>query len=128
MEKERLTERQKRFADYFLELGNAKQAAAKAGLNEKYSSALRKKPAVKAYIEERLKQMANERIATATEVLEYLTGVMRGVYEEGKAGDKNAAARMKAAELLGKRYGVFAEDIASACLPTPVVVDDIKER
>ena len=62
------------------------------------------------------------RVATAREVLEYLTDVMRGDAEpEGRSG--SATPRMKAAELLGKRLGVFNETPAVPAMP--VIVDDI---
>lgn len=79
---EKLNERRKKFADYYLELGNATQAAIKAGYSEKtaYSIGQRllKNPEVKAYIDRRRKEMENERIAGAREVLETLTEVLRG--------------------------------------------------
>lgn len=55
--------------------------------------------------------------ASANEVLEFLTRVMRG--EEGGGGQ----ASMKAAELLGKRMGLFER--AGDELPPPVIVDDV---
>ncbi|MCL2083202.1 MAG: hypothetical protein FWH04_08240 [Oscillospiraceae bacterium] len=39
--------------------------------------------------------------AKPEEVVEYLTEVMRG--------DTSSSARLKAAELLGKKYGIFSE-------------------
>ena len=57
------------------------------------------------------------RVASEEEILVYLTGVMRG-------GEGTAA--MKAAELLGKRLGLFVE--REEALPAPVIVDDVRER
>ena len=112
-----LTERQKRFADYYLETGNASRAAERAGYCVKYSVRLRRQPAVKEYLKGRLEALDNQSVASADEVLEYLTGVMR---------DGEGAAAMKAAELLGKRMGLFSEREES--LPAPVIVDDIPEE
>ena len=112
-----ITERQKRFADYYLETGNAAEAARRAGFTAKYGRALKNKPAVKAYIDGRITDLDAARMASADEVLGYLTRVMRG--EEGGGGQ----AAMKAAELLGKRLGLFAEKAEE--LPAPVIVDDI---
>jgi len=122
-----LTERQKRFADYYLETGNASRAAVMAGYSKNYAPAVKKQPAVEMYLHERLGQLDAERVAGMEEVLEYLTKVMRGeMEEEGKRGEKGAAARMKAAELLGKRLGLFAD--GGAQRPEPVlVVDDVPE-
>ena len=55
-------------------------------------------------------------IADGQEILEFLTGVMRG------DGDSSAQT-MKAAELLGKRMGLFAEKTDPP--PAPVIIDDI---
>lgn len=123
-----LTERQKRFADYYIELGNACQAASKAGFNRNYGAMLKQNSVVKAYIEQRLSQLDDQRIATAREVLTYLTGVMRGDEpdaEDGKKGDRTS--RMKAAELLGKRLGIFNEQTGTID-SAPVIVDDIGDK
>lgn len=113
----KLTERQKRFADYYLELGNAVRAAEKAGYSPRSAATVKRQPAVKAYLDARLAQMDQARVASADEVLEYLTNVLRG---EAGGGGQSA---MKAAELLGKRLGLFAEQGES--LPAPVIIDDI---
>lgn len=73
----KLTEKQKRFADYYIELGNATQAAIKAGYSSKYAntnaSKLLQNTTIKAYIDERLEQLASERIMSAQEILERLS-------------------------------------------------------
>lgn len=61
------------------------------------------------------------RVASAAEVLEYLTDVLRGEAEgEGRGA---SSPRMKAAELLGKRLGLFNE--AQEQTPAPVIIDDV---
>ena len=55
-------------------------------------------------------------VGTADEVLEFLTGVMRGE-ESGNAQN------MKAAELLGKRFGLFNEQAGER--PPPMIIDDV---
>lgn len=125
MAEAKLTERQKRFADYYLELGNARQAAKRAGYSEDYGAQVMRNTAVRRYLESRLAQMDDVRVASAQEVLEYLTDVMRGdLDEDGKKGDRAATPRMKAAELLGKRLGIFNE-ISEGKLQLPVIIDDI---
>ena len=58
-------------------------------------------------------------VADANEVLEFLSSVMRGELD-------GATARMKAAELLGKRLGAFNTEVTAAEAAGPVVlVDDI---
>lgn len=117
----KLNERQQKFADYYLELGNATQAAIKAGYSEKtaYSIGQRllKHPEVKAYLDQRRKELEGERVAGTQEVMEMLTEVLRGNVtsekrEESEDGVKRTTEgtqvrdRLRAAELLGKRYGL----------------------
>ena len=118
-----MTEKQKRFCDFYIETGNAKEAAIRAGYSEKTAKQIGQenltKPDLRAYIDERLAELKNERTADAQEVLEYLTAVMRGEYKEatligvGEGAqavvdiDVGAKDRLKAAELLGKRHALF---------------------
>ena len=137
----RLNERQKRFVDYFIELGNATQAAIRAGYSEKTAnrtgSENLSKPYIRAYIDKRLLEIESERIASAEEVMRFLTSTMRGEvretvpilcgngYQELKEKDPGVKERLKAAELLGKRYGVFTENISVDTAVT--IVDDVPE-
>ena len=127
----KLTEKQKRFCDEYLIDLNATQAAIRAGYSKKTAFTIGnenlKKPYIKDYIDERLKQLEDERIAKADEVLKYLTKGMRQelteevVVTEG-IGDGCSEARIvtkkislkdsnKCAELLGKRYRLFTEKV-----------------
>lgn len=119
----RLTERQRRFADLYLQLGNAAEAAERAGFKRSYAQAAKQRPAVRAYIESRLEEARARDVASADEVLKFLTDVMRGEYD-GEKPEKNSSPRMKAAELLGRRLGVFAE-VNHLLRQPPVLVDDI---
>jgi phage terminase small subunit len=123
----KLTAKQKRFCDEYLIDCNATQAAIRAGYSERtaYSTGNEnlKKPELKTYIEEQLEKMHNEKTADAQEVLEYLTAVMRGQHTEQTLQlvgegvqsiadiDVSAKERLKAAELLGKRYGLFTDKL-----------------
>lgn len=122
-----MTEKQKRFCDFYIETGNAKEAAIRAGYSEKTAKQIGQenliKPDLRAYIDERLAELKNERTADAQEVLEYLTAVMRGEYKEatligvGEGAqavvdiDVGAKDRLKAAELLGKRHALFTDKV-----------------
>nr|DAS87693.1 MAG TPA: Terminase small subunit [Caudoviricetes sp.]DAY21784.1 MAG TPA: Terminase small subunit [Caudoviricetes sp.] len=127
----KLTEKQKRFADYYIETGNATESARRAGykgknLNNVASENLAK-VGVKRYIDEKLKVLENERTASAKEVLEFLTKSMRGELDEETVvvegtGDGTSEARIikkqiglreriKSAELLGKRYRLFTDKV-----------------
>ncbi|MEZ7717783.1 terminase small subunit [Leptotrichia wadei] len=127
----KLTEKQKRFADYYIETGNATESARRAGykgknLNNVASENLAK-VGVKSYIDEKLKILQDERTASAKEVLEFLTKSMRGELDEEivvveGTGDGTSEARkikkqiglrerIKSAELLGKRYRLFTDKV-----------------
>ena len=122
----KLTQRQRKFADLYLELGNASEAAEQAGFKRSYAQGAKRQPAVQAYMDSRLKEAQNRNIASADEVLSFLTDVMRGAYD-GEKPEKNSSPRMKAAELLGKRLGIFTDVNSVLRQETPVLVDDIPE-
>lgn len=137
----KLTEKQKRFADEYIISGNATQAAIKAGYSKKTARFVAAenltKPNIKNYIDERLEELKSERTADAQEVLEYLTSVMRGnETEEVLIGvgegmqstiqkEVGAKDRLKAAELLGKRFALFTDKTEVAVSEIPTFVDDI---
>lgn len=119
--------KQKRFCDEYLVDCNATQAAIRAGYSKKTARQTGQenlsKPDIKTYIDERLEQMHNEKTADAQEVLEYLTSVLRGESSSSVlslCGDgcqtvvvkpPDEKERLKAAELIGKRYGLFKDNI-----------------
>ena len=130
----KLTEKQKRFVDYFIETGNASEAARRAGYSKGSITTANKwiipknpqfKPDLYEAIGKRLQELKNKRTATLSEVLEFMTAVMRGevaediVVTEG-TGDgcsearlmqKQASARdrLEAAKALEKRFGRFID-------------------
>ena len=120
-----LTLKQKKFADEYIISGNATESAIKAGYSSKYAntnvSKLLQNTTIKSYIDERLAQLESEKIADQQEVLKYLSAVMRGEMTEqtlksvGESGqviteiDVGAKDRIKAAELLGKRYRLWTD-------------------
>lgn len=146
----KLTERQKAFCDYYIETLNATEAYKKAGYRAKNDNTaavnanrLLRNTKVKNYIDKRLKEIGNERIADAKEVLEYLTSVMRGeitetryiaVYDregsfvEEKERSPSVRDRNKAAELLAKRYGLLNENINLTAEMAVKIVDDIDDE
>ena len=127
----KLTIKQQRFADEYIISGNATDAAIKAGYAKRaaYQQGAEnlKKPHIREYIDERLETINSAKIADQTEVLQYLTSVMRGTSQSAVVviegdGDGVSSARLmdktpdekeklKAAELLGKRYGAFTEKV-----------------
>ena len=113
-----MTERQKRFAEFYLETGNARQSAIRAGYSAGYAEHVKRQRGVKEYLEIRIDGMDRKRIASADEVLQFLTGVMRGDEKD----EKGATLRMKAAEMISRRLGYEEAGYAG---PAAVIVDDI---
>ena len=101
------------FAEEWLKTTNATQSAIKAGYSERtaYSagSRLLKKVDVKQYIDERLAEMQENSIADTNEVMQFLSSTMRGDIPDQFGLDPALNDRLKAAELLGKRYKLFTD-------------------
>lgn len=101
------------FAEEWLKTTNATQSAIKAGYSERtaYSagSRLLKKVDVKQYIDERLAEMKENSIADTDEVMQFLSSTMRGDIPDQFGLDPALNDRIKAAELLGKRYKMFTD-------------------
>ena len=130
----KMTVKQKRFCDEYLIDLNATQAAIRAGYSEKNARNIASenlaKPNIKQYIDERMAEKESALIADQNEVLKYLTSVLRGESEseivvvegtgdgcsEARAMQKapDEKERLKAAELLGKRYGLYTEKVEQA--------------
>lgn len=126
-----MTAKQKRFCDEYLIDLNATQAAIRAGYSKRTANRIGtenlSKPVIRAYIDERMKEKESELIADQDEVLRYLTSVLRGdsqgteIVVEGTGEGCSAARtitkepsekdRLRAAELLGKRYGLYTDKI-----------------
>ncbi len=143
-----MNSKQKKFADEYLVDCNATQAAIRAGYSEKTARSIGQRMLtnvdIKSYIEEELEKLHNEKIADATEVMKYLTAVLRGeakseiVVVEAEDGCSYAKhiqkkpdekERLKAAELLGKRYGMFKDNVKITGA-IPVIIsgeDDLEE-
>ena len=146
----RLTENQKKFCDEYLIDCNATRAykavyktCKKDETASACSSKLLRNAKVKKYIDEQLAKINSEKIADAEEVMEYLTSVMRGesqaeivVVERCEDGVTSAVKvsknpdekeRLKAAELLGKRFGLFREKISSDTGQKITFVEDLSD-
>lgn len=102
------------------------------------------KPEVRAAIDARMAEKEKELIADQDEILRYLTSVMRGqtqaeVVVVENTGDFSSRARtmrkapdekerLKAAELLGKRYGLYTENVSLEGPAKVVIVDDLADE
>ena len=131
--KEKLTPKQKAFCEFYIETGNATEAAKKAGykgqnLNRIGTENL-SKLVIKKYLEKRISELDSKRIANADEVLEYLTKVMRGQEKDQFGLEISIQDRTKAAELLGKRYRLFTDKVqVEGTVPVMIVGEDNLEE
>lgn len=144
-----MTDKERKFADEYLIDCNATRAYKAAYPNIKnegsaktLGSKLLSKVNVREYIDEKLNEISSAKIADATEVIQYLTSVLRGeskaeiVVIEGQGDGYSDARRMskapdekerlKAAELLGKRYGIFNDKVKLEVEPV-TIVNDLRE-
>ena len=101
-----LTPKQKAFADYYLECGNATEAAKRAGYKQPHVQGSQNlgKLSISQYIAERQKQIEDERIADISEVLRFFTSVMRGEIKDQFEFEASLADRLYAGKELMKRY------------------------
>lgn len=139
-----MTEKQKLFADEYLIDLNATRAYKAVYKNCKNDNAaaacaakLLRNPKVKKYIDERLEEIKSQKIADAQEVMEYLTSVMRGEsnsevlrfigdgYQETTSKAPDEKEKLKAAELLGKRYGLFKDSKDDAAKEVLSKLDEV---
>lgn len=144
----KLTSKQQRFCDEYLIDLNATQAAIRAGYSKKTAAVIAtenlRKPNLKEYIDARMAEKEKALIADQDEVLKYLTSVLRGTstsseivvegqgdgYSEARIITKGPSEkdRLKAAELIGKRYGLYTEKVeAEVVLPVFSGEDDLEE-
>lgn len=146
-----MTEKQKIFCDEYLIDLNATRAYKVAYPNVKKDEVARANGSrllananVRKYIDEQLEEMHNKRTANAQEVIEYLTRVLRGESESTEVviegiGEGCSEARtikkkpsekdrLKAAELIGKRYGLWKEKIDVGIKPIVLMgYDDVED-
>ena len=103
-----LSPKQKAWCDYYIESGNGIEAAKKAGYKSPKNSAEdnRNKPACIQYIDARMRPTEEKRIASADEVLQFLTDVMLGKVKDQFGLDASLQDRTNAAKELMKRYAV----------------------
>jgi phage terminase small subunit len=110
-----MTEQQRAFADYFLETGNQTESAKRAGYSEKtaYSQGNRllKKVEIKEYIRQRMQPTIDKRIATADDVLIFLTAGMNGEIKDQFGLDPSLSDRINCAKELLKRFTAIQDKV-----------------
>lgn len=141
----KLNVRQKVFCEFYVASGNATESAIKAGYSKRTAKSIGQRLLtfvdIKKYIDELMQKLESERIASAEEVLQNLTAMMRGeiqeevVVVEGEGDGVSSARiikkqvsakeRIKAAELLGKRHALFTDKTKiEGTLPVMIVGED----
>ena len=115
-----LTPKQKAFADYYIECGNATEAARKAGYKEESCRTIGcqnlTKRNISAYIAARMQAQNEARVASADEVLQFFSSVMRGEVKDQFGLDAALSDRLNAGKELMKRYAA-ADNSARADVP-----------
>lgn len=128
-----MNEKQRAFADYYVETGNGSESYKRAYTSCKSDATARTNASklltnanVLNYIKERMAEKEAKRIASQDEVLSFLTAVMRGEVMDQLGFETPVKERNKAAELLGKRYVLWTEKVEHSGDVGVTITDDIK--
>lgn len=104
----KLTPKQKAFADEYIICGNATEAARRAGYSKKTARQIGTenltKPSISAYIAERMRPIEQRRIATADDVLMFLTRVINGEEKDAFGLDVSVQDKISAGKEILKRH------------------------
>ena len=102
-----LTPLEAKFIDLYIETGNQRQSVIQAGYKTKapgqYANTLLKKSYIALEIQYRLEQLEEAKTASAKEILEFYTRVMRGEETDQFGLETPISERLKAANELAKR-------------------------
>ena len=102
----RLTPQEDKFINSYIKSGNATQAVIEAGYKTKaaykYASALLRRDGVALEIQARMKAIEDKKIASATEILQFYTSVMRGEVLDQFGIEASLDTRIKSANELAK--------------------------
>ncbi|MCD5515769.1 terminase small subunit [Lactobacillus delbrueckii subsp. lactis] len=134
----KLTIKQKKFADEYIRLGNSTQAAIKAGYSQKTARQIGadnlSKVYIREYINKKMDALDKEKTMQIKEIMEELTSIARGELKEERL-DKDGnivetrplfADRIKAMDMLGKRYGMW-NGMAQEAASQTVIIDDMTD-
>lgn len=121
---EKLNIRQKKFAEYYAQSGNAADSAVKAGYSEKYAAQntdkLLKNTNISNYIKELFEKAKDERILTAKDRQVMLSDIAR---------DKEnfAADRIRAVDTLNKMTGEYTVKVDTTVRTSPKLADVLSQ-
>lgn len=133
-----LTGKQARFVQEYVKDWNTTAAAKRLGIKAGTAAQYLNRPAVQKRIAQIREEMDRSAVATAEEVAQYLTRVMRGIETEpvmkgvgvGMQTEiqqqVKAKDRLKAAEMLGKHYGMFTDKVEMSGNVPVLIVDDLE--
>lgn len=128
----KLTTKQKNFCEYYLQTGNATEAARLAGYSEKTARVIGtenlSKPAISEYIAGRRAEMDKTLIADSDEVLRFYSAVMRGEVKDQFGLDAALGDRLKAGDSLMKRYAVSEKNTISEQMVEDALTKALKEE
>ena len=118
----KLTERQKKFAEYYAQCGNITESAIKSGYSRKYAQSdackILENPSVKEYLLELTEKSKSDRILTATQRQEILSDIARN--EENYPSD-----RIKSIDTLNKMTGEYIKKVEVTSSENSSKLDDI---
>lgn len=126
-----LTTKQKKFCEYYLQTGNASEAARRAGYSEKTAPSVGaenlRKPQIHQYIAKRQEKNDKEMIADSNEVLRFYTEVMRGNIKDQFGLDASLSDRLKAGDSLMKRYAAASDKSKDAVAKLDNLLAEFKD-
>jgi len=125
-----LTEKQKAFADAYIECGNQTEAARRAGYSSKTAYSIgnenMKKPEVSAYIKSRMAELEAQRVASADEVMRFFSSVMRGEVKDQFGLDASLQDRLNAGKELMKRYAAIEPKAEKSRGAVEAIIEAVK--
>ena len=127
----KLTKKQKDFCEYYLQTGNATEAARKAGYSQNSAKSIGQqnltKLAISEYIASRREEMDKRLIADTDEVLKFYSSVMRGEVKDQFGLEASLSDRLKAGDSLMKRFAAAGYKQASEHSEDPLTKSLIEE-
>lgn len=137
----KLTIKQQKFIDAYIISGNATQAAIEAGYSKKTAGSVGnenlKKPEISKELAKRTEEIRNSKIVDQQEIMEFISATQRGETKETIVTPSGAkvevpakvSERLKAAELMGKRYAMWTENRNVNATVGPVkIIDDVPDE
>lgn len=119
-----MNERQKKFAEYYAQSGNAAQSAVKAGYSEKYAAQnadkLLKNTNISEYIKQLSEKAQDERIMTAKARQALLSDI-------AKNDDNAPSDRIKAVDTLNKMTGEYTVKVDTTIKTSEKLSDVFKQ-